>query len=276
MTPDRPSSRWERVIDCAIMHDLFYAIYGEKKWVQTELYTTANGKYADDMRRSAEYLDNNEQTTLNNLACHLVYLAFETARLQDPDAPTESLLEIFDLAINFISHLAVKFQNWDHSPDDPPPQMTSVEFTKFRDHHSAYDNGKGLIFQRDSEQARRFLMATYKFGLSYNLATSYFGGNALHLYMGPRRTFGMKREHSLIDDLLREFGLAALIKEGKYSQYSGPLDEVTANYILSGPFKFEMCDRIQDHLTFKLDGHIVLYNINRFDYLVLFRNCLAE
>jgi len=63
----------------------------------------------------------------------------------------------------------------------------------------------------------------------------------------------MNREYSLIDDLLREFGLAALIKEGQYSHYSGPLDEVTPNCILSASFDFEMWNRIQDPLTFKLN-----------------------
>ena len=93
--------------------------------------------------------------------------------------------------------------------------------------------------------------------------------------MGPRRTFGKMREHSLRVELLKSLGLAALIQETLQERLSGPLDELTANYIHSRRFQIEMSDPIHDHLTFRIDGRI-LVQFQKFDYLVFFKNCLAE
>jgi hypothetical protein len=194
---------------------------------------------------------------------------FEASKLQAPDSATEPLSEVFDLAINFILYLAVKLH-------DTEQQLTSLAFNIFLQTHKQYERGKGLLFKRDTQQANDFLMMTYRLGTAYDLSRPYFGGHELHLYMGPRRKFGKMQEHSLRAELLQSLGLSALIKEQQHGKLSGPLDELTANYIHSGPFKLEMSDRIQDHLTFRIDGRILLYNFNKFDYSVLFRNCLAE
>jgi len=226
-------------------------------------------KYADDMRQMASYLDYNEQTIVNSLASRLVYAAFDAAKLKPFDSPIEPLHEVFDLAINFILFLAIELHHADK-------ELTSLAFHNFLQTHPAYEHGKSPIFKRDTPQANNFLMMTYKMGTTCDTQRPYIGGNKLHLYMGPRRRFGQLREHSLRAELLQSIGLAALIKETRQARLSGPLDELTASYIHSGPFQIEMSDRIQDHLTFRIDGRILVYNSHKFDYLVLFRNCLAE
>lgn len=264
---DDRGCHWEIIVDSAILADLSHAVYGDKRWCETELYTGGHGK--SDMRQTAIYLDNHEQLIINTLSCQIVYMAFEAAKLQPADSPTESLCTIFDLAINFIIYMAFKLH-------DEKSKLTSSAFSQFMETHSTYGHGQGLIFQRGTPEASRFLTTTYRYTVSCAPAMPYFGGHSLHLYMGPRRTFGKIRTHSLRAELLRELGLSALVKELGVERLSGPLDELHANYIASGPFKFEMSDHIEDHLTFRLDGRIILYNANKFDYLVIFRNCIAE
>jgi hypothetical protein len=75
---------------------------------------------------------------------------------------------------------------------------------------------------------------------------------------------------------MRDLGLLAVIWESAKSQLIGPLDDVTTSYIPSGPFRIEMSERIQDHLTFRLEGRITIYDIRKFDFIVLFRNRLAD
>lgn len=260
---------WESVVDSAMLVDLSRAIYREKKWVETKMYTENHGKYTNDIRYTALALDRFEKQHVDVLACRLVHAAYEAAELQKPDSETEPLVAIFDLAINFIIFLAIELHDADAS-------LTTAVFTKFRETHDAYIHGKGLIFQPDSPQADEFLMTAYRFGAACDVNKQYFGGIELHGYAGPRRRFGKPRERSLRAELLKALGLAALLKESTKAVVSGPLDELTASYIHSGPFKLKMSDRVQDHLTFRLDGTIVIYNSNQFDYLVLFRNCLAE
>lgn len=55
-------------------------------------------------------------------------------------------------------------------------------------------------------------MMTHKIGITFDTPTPYFDGHELHLYMGPRRTFGKMRKNSLRAELLKTLGLAALIK----------------------------------------------------------------
>jgi hypothetical protein len=76
--------------------------------------------------------------------------------------------------------------------------------------HPAYEHGKSRIFGRDTPHATDFLMMTYKIGITSGMAIPYFGGHELHLYMGPRRTFGKMCEHALHVELLNSLGLAAL------------------------------------------------------------------
>jgi hypothetical protein len=266
---DVREGHWELVVDSAILTDLSHAIYGDKKWRETELYSSAKGKSADDMRQTAIYLDHNEQVVVNMLGSELVYMTCEAAKLQPPGSQTESLCAVFDLAINLIIYMAFKLH-------DEQRRLTSAIFNEFIETHSAYDNGKGLIFQKGTPQAMRFLTMTYRYVISYAPAVPYFAGHSLHSFMGPRRTFGTIRAHSLHTELLRVLGLSALIKESGGDRLSGPLDELHANFIESGPFKFQMTDHIEDHLTFRLDGRVILYNVNKFDYLVMFRNCIAE
>jgi hypothetical protein len=268
---DDPHGRWEKVVDSAILIDFFHALYGQRHWRDTDLYTKASGKYPQDMRETAMYLDYNEQVVLNKIASHIVYYAHETSKLQPSDSPTESLCNLFDLAINFILYLAIALGQ----QTDADHTLTSMVYTEFMQAHKAYINGKGVIFKPDTPQATEFLMSTYSMAMSCNPKRTY-GGHTLHQYMGPRRTFGRLREHSLREEIFRTLGLAALIKESKSERLSGPLDELTASFLHSGPFKIEMSDRIQDHLTFQIDGRILLYNFNKFDYLTFFRNCLAE
>jgi hypothetical protein len=249
--------------------DLSRATYGEKKWAETKMYTEPHGKYTNDIRYTALALDRFEKHVVDILARQLVYAAYSAAQLQKPESETEPLVALFDLAINFIIFLAIELHEADSS-------LTTAVFTKFRETHAAYAHGKGLIFQSDSPQAGEFLMTTYRYAAACDMNRQYFGGNELHLYAGPRRKFGKPHERSLRAELLKALGLAALIKESARAAVSGPLDELTANYIHSGPFKLKMSDRIQDHLTFRLDGSIVIYNSNRFDYLALFRNCIGE
>jgi len=250
--------------------DLSRAIYGAKKWVETKMYTENFGKYSNDIRYTALALDGFEKHVVDILARQLVHAAYEAAELQKPDSETEPLVALFDLAINFIVFLAVELHNAESS-------LTTAVFTKFQETHPVYIDGKGLIFHAESAQAEQFLMTTYRFGAACNIRRQYIGGNELHLYAGPRRRFGKPRDRYLREELLKVLGLAALVKsESGKTAVTGPLDELTASYIHSGPFKLKMSDRIQDHLTFRLDGTIVIYNSNQFDYLVLFRNCLAE
>lgn len=266
---DIRSGHWEIVVDSAIITDLSHAVYGDKQWCETELYTGAQGKSADDMRQTAIYLDHNEQIVINTLSSNIVFVAYEAAKLQPVDSQTESLCAIFDLAVNFIIYMAFKLH-------EEKSKVTSAAFGTFMDTNSAYKYGRGLIFQRGSPQANRFLTTVYRYTVSCVPAMPYFGGHSLHLYMGPRRTFGKIRTHSLRAELLRELGLSALVKEMDGERLSGPLDELHANFIISGPFKFGMSEHIEDHLTFRLDGRVILYNPNKYDYLVLFRNCIAE
>lgn len=269
---DGNNSQWEEMVDKAILADLSHAVYGTKKWRETDLYTKAQGRYAEDLRRTALYLDKNEEAVINNIASHVVFTAHEVSKQQPTDSATESLCELFDLAINFILFVALKFLQ--HYDDEKP--MTDSIFQRFLDIHPVYRHGKGLIFQPNSPYSHQFLMAIFSFVTTCDGPNPYSGGDALHRYIGSRKMFGIKKEHSLKTEILRNLSLMALLKERKDLQLSGPLDEVTASYILSGPFKLEMSDHIQDHLTFQLDGRVILYNINHFDYMVLYRNCLAE
>jgi hypothetical protein len=250
--------------------DLSRALYGEKRWVETKMYTEPHGKYTNDIRYTAQALDRYEKHAVDMLARQLVYAAHEAAEHQKPDSETEPLVALFDLAIEFIIFLAVELHEAEGS------SLTTAVFTKFRETNAAYKHGKGLICQPDSPQAWDFLMSTYRYGGACDMKKKYFGGNELHLYAGPRRKFGKQYERSLRVELLKALGLAALVKESMKVAVSGPLDELTANYIHSGPYKLKLSDRIQDHLTFRLDGSIIIYNSNQFDYLVLFRNCIAE
>ena len=199
---DLRTGHWEAVVDTAILTDLSHAIYGERKWTGTDLFTHAHGKYVDDMRRTAVYLDYIEQDVVNILASENVYSAFENAKLQPDDSTTEPLCEIFDLAINFIIYLAVNFQ-------DSGQQLTSSAFHDFQQSYPAYQHGESPIFKQDAPQAMNFLMMTYRLGMSYDVSTPYFGGHELHLYMGSRRRFGKIREHSIRAELLQALGLAA-------------------------------------------------------------------
>ena len=260
---------WESIVDSAMLTDLFHALYGEKKWAETKMYTESHGKYMNDLRYTALALDRYEKNIVDTLACQLVYDAYQAAELQKPDSETEPLVALFDLAINFIIFLAIELHEADSS-------LTTAVFTKFRETHPAYEQGKGLIFQSDSTQAQQFLMTTYRFGAACDTDKQYFGGNQLYLYVGPRRTFGKPRERPLREEVLKTLGLRALIKESAKAVATGPLDELTASYIHSGPFKLKMSDQIQDHLTFRLDGTIVIYDCNQFDYLALFRSHVAE
>ena len=266
---DMREGYWSLVVNSAILMDLSHAIYGERKWRETGLFTDVKGKSAEYMRQTAIHLDHNEQTVVNMLGCQIVYMASDAAKLQLADSQTESLCALFDLAINFIIYVAFRLHEEQHS-------LTSAVFSRFIETHPAYDNGKGLIFQRGTLQAMRFVTTTYRYVVSYDPAVMYYSGHSLHSYMGPRRTFGTMHAHSLRAEFLRELGLSALIKESGGDRLSGPLDELHANFIESGPFKFQMSDHIEDHLTFRLDGRIILYNVNKFDYLVMFRNCIAE
>jgi hypothetical protein len=266
---DVREGHWELVVDTAILADLSHAIYGEREWRETELYTHAQGKSAENMQQTAIYLDHNEQVVVSMLSSQIVYMACEAAKLQPTGSQTESLCALFDLAINFIIYMSFKLH-------EEQRRLTSAVFSKYIQNHPAYDYGKGLIFQRGTPEAMRFLTTTYRYVVSYAPAVPYFAGHSLHSYMGPRRTFGTIRAHSLHTELLRELGLSALIKESGGDRLSGPLDELHADFIESGPFKFQMSDHIEDHLTFRLDGQIILYNVNKFDYIVMFRNCIAE
>jgi hypothetical protein len=269
-TKDR-SGHWEVVVDSAILKDLSHALYGDKAWRDTTLYTAAEGKHSGDLRGAAIYLDFHEQAIVNTLASHLVCLAHTVAKQQPANSPTENLCEIFDLAINFIMYLALKLYE-----TDPSVPLTNKEFSKFLDSTHAYHHGHSPIFKPDTVEARKFLLTTYKLGTACDMKKPYFGGHELHLYMGPRRIFGKLREHTLRDELLKDLGLSALTKEARIGNVSGPLDELDANYIHSGPFRLVMSDHIQDHLTFRVDGRIVVYNFKNFDYIVLYRNCIAE
>lgn len=266
------SSHWEIVVDSAILTDLSHALYGDKKWAETKLYTEATpDKNGECRRKGAIYLDFNEQIILNSLASHLVSYAHGVANVQPPESPTENLCEIFDLALNFIMYVALKLRE---AVD--PLKLTSKEFASFLDHHPAYKKGKGLIFQPESPKAREFLLGVYKYATTCKMQKPFFGGHSLHFYMPPRRIFGKMREHTLHDELLKDLGLSALIKEANPGMLSGPLDELSANYIHSGPFRLVMSERIQDHLTFRVDGSIVLYDFKKFDFIVLWRNCIVE
>ena len=262
-----PNSHWESVVDSAIITDLSRALYGELDWTETDMFTEASGRYAADIRQTAIYLDFIEDSVVNVLSSNIVYLAFQTAQSQTPDSLTANCRELFDLAINFIVFLATKLY-------EDGNQLTNVVFTDFLHRHPAYSNGKGLIFHQDTQEARLFLMRTYRFGTGCELSRPYFGGTQLHLYIGPRRIFGKERPHKLRNDVLKSLGLAAMTADNQ--GLSGPVDDMTASYIHSGPFRLKMTDDIQDHLTFRLDGTILIYNIKIFDYLVLFRNCIAE
>ena len=262
-----PSGHWESVVDSAIITDLSRALYGELDWTETDMFGKASGRYAADIRQTAIYLDFIEDSVINVLSSNIVYLAFQTAQSQPTDSPTENCRELFDLTINFIIFLATKLY-------EDGTQLTNVVFADFLQHNPAYTNGKGLIFHPGTEEAHLFLMKTYRFGTGCDLSRPYFGGTQLHLYIGPRRIFGKERPHELRNDVLKSLGLAVLTADSQ--GLSGPVDDMTAGYIHSGPFRLKMTDDIQDHLTFRLDGTILIYNIKIFDYLVLFRNCIAE
>lgn len=79
---DLRTGHWDAVVDSAILTDLSHVMYREGKWTNTPLFTHAHGKYAEDMRQTASYLDHNEQTIVNTLASRLVYAAFEGANLK--------------------------------------------------------------------------------------------------------------------------------------------------------------------------------------------------
>jgi hypothetical protein len=262
-----PNGHWESIVDSAILTDLSRALYGESDWTDSDLFTKASGKHAADVRQAAIYLDFIEDSVVNVLSSTLVYFAFQTAQSQHPDSPTESFREIFDLAINFIIFLATKLY-------EEGDQMTNVVFNEFLEHDPAYMHGMGLIFHPDTPQAKLFLMKTYRFGAGCDLSRPYFGGTELHLYIGPRRIFGKEHPHVLRNDVLKSLGLAALTADNQ--SLSGPVDDMTASYIHTGPFRLRMSDDVQDHLTFRIDGTVLIYNVKMLDYLMLFRNCIAE
>jgi hypothetical protein len=196
-------------------------------------------------------------------------MAHTAAKLQHPDSTTENIRQLVDLALNFIIYMAFKLH-------EQKSNLTSAVFLNFLETHPAYQNGQGLIFQRSSSFAKPFLATTYKYAVSVAPSAHYLSGNMLRYYIGSRRTFEKVQTHSLYKELLKELGLGALLRELSRERLSGPLDSLHADFIESGPFKFKMSEHIQDHLTFQLDGHVVLYNPTKFDYLVMYRNCIAE